>query len=469
MSVLRTAFEIALERAGASDGGIETGGYLPEQDGILIDPDRQPPSPWADFFVTDMPSKVRGSRAMSNDEKKRRLLAPPLADGRGLELTYEGPFLTNTGYAKMNLAILRKLDEAGAVVRTIPVDSRTDVDGDTESMVRGMESNEVAPGTPKILGMTVPSSYGHGGRKIIYTMMETSGGVHEEYIEKLNLMDEVWVPSETLADLLEASGMRSDIAVMPLGVDTTAYSPSRKPMSLPGNLRGFKFLSVASWIPRKGWDALIQAYCMEFTSDEDVSLVVCSRPHGNYTGPEGMIQEIRRLKESVCQSARRSMASMPHIAVHHLPIGEADMPSLYTACHCFVLLSRGEGMGLPYLEAGACGLPVIGTLCTAQAEFLNEENSFPVAVDGMSVHRATGGATGNLAKFCKFYDGQSFPVLGKKAIMDAGSQMRLVFEGYSDAKTRADRFRAEIIDRFTWNHTANDIMARLLDIREDRT
>lgn len=37
------------------------------------------------------------------------------------------------------------------------------------------------------------------------------------------------------------------------------------------------------------------------------------------------------------------------------------MPSLYKAADAFVLPSRGEGWGIPYMEAMAMGLPTIGT------------------------------------------------------------------------------------------------------------
>jgi len=42
-------------------------------------------------------------------------------------------------------------------------------------------------------------------------------------------------------------------------------------------------------------------------------------------------------------------------------IAARAMPSLYKAADAFVLPSRGEGWGIPYMEAMAMGLPTIGT------------------------------------------------------------------------------------------------------------
>ena len=41
--------------------------------------------------------------------------------------------------------------------------------------------------------------------------------------------------------------------------------------------RPFRFLSVFKWEQRKGWDALLRAYCAEFAADEPVELLIKTR------------------------------------------------------------------------------------------------------------------------------------------------------------------------------------------------
>ena len=55
----------------------------------------------------------------------------------------------------------------------------------------------------------------------------------------------------------------------------------------------------------------------------------------------------------------------------------------YGAVDVLVQPSRGEGWGLPMVEAMACGTPVIGTRWSGPAEFLTEENGYPLRTDGL--------------------------------------------------------------------------------------
>ena len=49
--------------------------------------------------------------------------------------------------------------------------------------------------------------------------------------------------------------------------------------------------------------------------------------------------------------------------------------------HCFVLASEAETFGVVYIEALACGLPVIATKCKGPEDFINETNGFLIDVN----------------------------------------------------------------------------------------
>jgi glycosyltransferase involved in cell wall biosynthesis len=64
----------------------------------------------------------------------------------------------------------------------------------------------------------------------------------------------------------------------------------------------------------------------------------------------------------------------PKVYLLHGDMNDVEVASLYRhpKIKALVSLSKGEGFGLPLLEAAACGLPVIATNWSAHTEFLGK-------------------------------------------------------------------------------------------------
>jgi len=62
-----------------------------------------------------------------------------------------------------------------------------------------------------------------------------------------------------------------------------------------------------------------------------------------------------------------------------------ELPSLYRAADAFVLPTRGEGWGRPYMEAMLMGLPVIATRWSGHLEFMDDETAFLLGCDVVPV------------------------------------------------------------------------------------
>ena len=58
-----------------------------------------------------------------------------------------------------------------------------------------------------------------------------------------------------------------------------------------------------------------------------------------------------------------------------------NIPSICQKSDCFVMPSEKETFGVVYIEAMACGLPVIATKCGGPEEFVNEQNGVLVAIN----------------------------------------------------------------------------------------
>jgi glycosyltransferase involved in cell wall biosynthesis len=108
--------------------------------------------------------------------------------------------------------------------------------------------------------------------------------------------------------------------------------------------------------PRKNHGLLLEAYRRLLDAHPDVGLVVAGRKGWLYQSFFDRLEALG-LRDRV-------------ILTGHVP--EADLPGLLSLATVFAFPSLYEGMGLPPLEAMACGTPVVAA----------ETSSLPEAVDG---------------------------------------------------------------------------------------
>jgi glycosyltransferase involved in cell wall biosynthesis len=287
--------------------------------------------------------------------------------------------------------------------------------------------------------------------------MENDQTLHKDYAERLNLFNEVWVPTRHGEQMFKSNGVRCNVIVMPLGVEISRYNSKAKPFNF-GNVGSFRFISVFKWGLRKGYDILLKAYMEEFSSEEDVSLILVSRCDTD-NNPNRIAEDFKAIRMGI----DKPDSDLPHVSLYDKLIPEKDMPSIYRAGHAFVLISRGEGFGLPYYEASACGLPVIGSNCSGQSDLLKEHNSYLVEPDAY-VKASVNGNLSRLAKHCHFYEDQIFPDFGPNAIAKTREHMRNVYENYNDALKKAALLQKYVRENCSWEHAVERVHQRLKEI-----
>jgi glycosyltransferase involved in cell wall biosynthesis len=225
------------------------------------------------------------------------------------------------------------------------------------------------------------------------------------------VFDEVWVPTGVMKRTLVGAGIpAAKIEIVPEPIDTLYFAPDdAKRVTLPQHIvdrnwnaaaiggprdaasasTHVKLLSIFKLEPRKGWDALLQAYLTAFDANDKVTLYIATY-WWNPLMPAGVTRErnVTSIHETILAHARdflraagRGDAKLPHIVLITEEMTDDEIVSLYQSCDAFVLPSRGEGWGLPIIQAMSMGLPTITTRHSGMLEFTTRDTVLYVDVD----------------------------------------------------------------------------------------
>ena len=151
-------------------------------------------------------------------------------------------------------------------------------------------------------------------------MFETDS-LPPQWVEKCNLMDEIWVPTEFNLETFRRAGVTTRLTKTHGGIDTQCFHPRHKPLEIP-KTRGTVFLSIFEWSYRKGWDVLLQAWANAFTAQDDVCLVLRVYPLNSIDTLGNQIVIERYINTVIEEGLNLSRADLAPIIVLGDPIGE---------------------------------------------------------------------------------------------------------------------------------------------------
>lgn len=163
------------------------------------------------------------------------------------------------------------------------------------------------------------------GRRIAITMFESSR-LPAGWVEILNELDAVIVPSTFCVDVFRNAGVTVPIHLAPLGVGE-AYKPAGR---APG--RPFTFLAFLDRGLRKGGVAALQAFLQAFGDDPAYRMILKQR-----------------------EVVLRAEILNPNVEVVYQDMTERELYNLYLRCDCLVNPNKGEGFGLIPREFAATG------------------------------------------------------------------------------------------------------------------
>jgi glycosyltransferase involved in cell wall biosynthesis len=214
------------------------------------------------------------------------------------------------------------------------------------------------------------------------------------------------------------------------GVDPEIFRPDG-PTARPPKSKGFVFLFVGGTIRRKGIDLLLQAYGDAFAPEEDVTLVIKDVGSRTFYNHNTKLNEIGQF------AARRSS---PHVIVLTEDLEDAALATLYRGADAFVLPYRGEGFGMPLIEAMACGKPIITTGEGPAVEFCSADEGYPIPAEDVAIPEPPP-PVGRLSGQWTWFEPN---------IAELAKTMRHVYEHREEAASKGRKAAAAIERGFTW-------------------
>jgi glycosyltransferase involved in cell wall biosynthesis len=167
------------------------------------------------------------------------------------------------------------------------------------------------------------------GKVQLYTMFETSD-VHPDIIEKMKVFDKVIVPFDYLKDILVKHGVKCEAVNW-----YTSPLVSKKPTVIPKtrNPEKIVFLYVGTNDVRKNTINLVNTFVKVLEGTKHILIMKTNNV-------DGLIES-------------------PNIKFVTEKISLDELAGLYNICDYMVSFTRGEGVGLPMLEAQYFNKPVI--------------------------------------------------------------------------------------------------------------
>lgn len=260
-----------------------------------------------------------------------------------------------------------------------------------------------------------------------------------EWITACNRMSAVVVPSKHVETCLRASGS----VTVPIHVVPEAWSssctlednelPSGPKLDDEINILVFGQLTGTNpYNDRKNTFFAIRWLCELFADDPRVGIVLKTNACRNTLIDRDIV--LNALRGVLGQV--RVPGKGPRLHLVHGDMSDAEVVSLYRnpRVRALVAPTRGEGFGLPILEAAACGLPVVATAWSGHVDFLGDCYS-PVQYQLEQVHQTR-------------VDGKIF-VKGARWAMpneqDFKRRVRDVVDNPSAARQRAATLRANVL------------------------
>ena len=260
----------------------------------------------------------------------------------------------------------------------------------------------------------------------------------DDWFDRFAYFDELWVGSSFVQTALSRLSPIPTVNMgMPIALRTSSGATPES-LGLPKEKFCFLFVfDMLSVFERKNPLGLIEAYRFAFEPHfEDTCLVI------KVTGLDKFPKHRSILKDAV--------NSVSGVLVENL-MSRKQLNDLFSLCDAYVSLHRSEGFGLTIAEAMQMGKPVIATDYSANEDYMNLHNSYPVAYRLVELEEDYG----------PYRKGQ---IWADADLHHAATQMKSVFENPGEASQKGACAARDIQRLYSNEAIAKRIMERLQNL-----
>lgn len=254
-------------------------------------------------------------------------------------------------------------------------------------------------------------------------------------IEKhhLSSLDKIFVCSKWAKSIIHYNIQKNDedVCVIPLGVDSNIFSPSKI------NYGPTIFFNCGKWEIRKGHDLLVKLFNDTFCAEDNVELwLMCDNPFLN--------EEEKQKWHTLYYTSKlgSKIKILPRLNT------QKEVYNVMSLVDCGIFPSRAEGWNLELLELMSCGKPVITTNYSAHTEFCNDNNSYLVPVS--EIEPAYDGKW--------FFNQGNWAKITKKEYDLFCSYMRNIHESKKNGSLSVNTNGIETAKKYSWGRTAEIIL-----------
>lgn len=215
------------------------------------------------------------------------------------------------------------------------------------------------------------------GKNIAIAEIETTNIRHSGWIDKLNLMDEIWVHSIFSAESLVTGGVIKPIKIVPQPYDIEVYN-KKQDSFFDYDINNFPFIfyTIGQYAEKKNIKNIILAYLLEFNKKDNVRLFLKTCDHRRKNEDlENLIKFDMSNIKSIIRKSDNECADIDIVCGY---MSDNDIIRLHQSSNCYINTIKADSFGDCAIEAAICGKTIINTKNIGSSTYFNSTNALMV-------------------------------------------------------------------------------------------